>query len=197
MNFPITRHYQRYEYVVEKGWTNGKDIVDIGSDNGYGLYILSGNAKSVVGIDPALNRVLDGKNILVGAPVIDSKGERVSMIPAKFEEVDFDRPVDIVTAIEVLEHVPNPSEFCKRIAEKCSNAFFTTPLAEKTGPTGNADHVAEYSYEDFRNILEENFEVLEFVFQLSDLSIVQYAHFSGESRVVTHVVQMAWCKSKR
>lgn len=181
MDFPHSRHFQRYEYIAEREFTRDKTVMDVGAGSGYGSRILCSIAKRVYAVDPKIvSRQVFSTNVI---PVPDSI-------------YDITVKVDICVAIEVFEHMQDPRGFVKKISELCEYAFFTTPLAKRTGETRNQEHIKEYSKEDFIEIVGEQFEIIERVCQKSDLTIVPDAEPNGDSFKKGHVVQMVWCRSK-
>ncbi len=181
MNFPLTRHLQRYEYVIQKGYCYNKVIADIGCGlNPLGSYLMCNDSKLVYAVDLLVNKIgLNSNVVLVNDSLFNFVGK-----------------VDTVVAIEVFEHMPKPSEFIEHLSNICSNAFITTPLVEFTHCSRNKDHIAEYSSTDFDRIVEEHFSIVDKVYQFSDMSLCDMGVPNGDSLDTGHVVQMVWCKSK-
>ena len=195
MDYPIVRHLHRYEYVLMTDAVTDRVVADIGGDVGLGSLILATRAKTVFCIDPRVAILKEHKLLLYLMGVGPEAIQRVYGIPLKFEESG-DYKYDVGVCVEVFEHVPDPSAFCKLVAQRCEMAFWTTPLVAETGKTINDTHVAEYSKKDFTRILSESFDVLDYRIQLSDMQVVKDAEPIGFSCVPEHRVQMAWCRSK-
>lgn len=187
MDFLYTRHPQRYEYAVEKGYVTNKVVADLGCGVGFGTFLLSSVAKYIYAVD-----LTAGTDIHVGFNG-NARKERVVFVYGDL--FDFSRKVDVCTLVEVFEHV-HPELLVSHVSKLCDYAFFTTPLAKVTGRTRNTEHFAEYSSSDFDRILKTRFNIIEKVYQHSDLSITTKAKPSGDSIDNSHVVQMAWCRSK-
>lgn len=194
MPYAIARHFQRYEYIAETGYLDNKNVLDIGCGYGCCTSILRYFARHVVGVDPVLKGV---STINIPAYTIPGKKEGcMSFIGTYWEEIGRDTKADVVTAVELIEHLSNPEEFLDFVAQVAPNLFLTTPLAEKTAPTDNPEHVKEYSHEDLVSLVNKRFDILETKYQLGNLRIVDEAAPSGSSLNVDHVVQMMWCKRK-
>jgi len=119
------------------------------------------------------------------------------VVIVKEDLFEFCGKVDVVTAIEIFEHMPDPGKFIKHLAQMCTYAFITTPLALETGTTSNPAHIAEYSSKDFDGIVGEYFNIEEKVYQTGDLRIVDAIETRGcDSYCSSHVVQMVWARSK-
>ena len=77
MNYPLTRHLQRYEYVSEKGYVDGKVVVDMGCGPfAMGSFILTPRAKFVYAIDRDLmeNRLFSVNKDVAMERFVSSKG---------------------------------------------------------------------------------------------------------------------------
>ena len=193
LDYPLVRHYQRYEYLQAKGYIYNKSVADIGCGDalvGFGIFI--GQANKLYAVDPILKTLPKGHTITSSAnrPL----ETYIYLLPIPVEQ--FNIPVDVCTAFEVFEHVPNPEAFIKKLSTLAPYLFITTPLAAKTAPTKNKDHVAEYSSKDFKRILSTCYNIEELVYQHSNLDITTEADATGCSMDTNHVVQMAWCRRK-
>ena len=192
MNFPWTRHFQRYEYILLMQYVDGKMVADVGCGFPYGASALTATAKLVYAVDCSVGTWKNNKIISL-APV----GTRMDKLVLIDDDLfNFYAKVDVITAVEVFEHIVDPKKFITHLSKFCENLFLTTPMVEHTGKTDNTSHVAEYSREDFDSIVEEKFEILDKKYQLADLSIVNNAKPCGSSINHGHVVQMAWCRRK-
>lgn len=198
MIYMLTRHVQRYEYISLTGRLKDKTVMDIGCSYGQHLITLCRDAKEVIGVDPLLANQKNA-DMVVMLPLGKTREElegMVTKIPANIFDVFLDGDkVDVVTAIEVFEHVDAP-KFIDKIATLCDYAFLTTPLTKTTGKTRNITHVAEYSAQDFDAIVSSKFDILEKKYQYADLTIRDTGEPNGDSINPEHVVQMVWCKRK-
>lgn len=194
--YPITRHFQRYEYVVRRGWVTQKDVIDVGCGNTQGAFILAEYAKSVLGVDPILKEHIQGGKAFK-MPLLIKEGIFKNNLRVSAESVfNINDKFNVAVCIEVFEHQMDVDGFLRKLAGLCEYLYITTPLAAVTGPTRNPDHVGEYSNEDFVAALEKHFVIQELLFQRCDMTICNYPVFDGDSFNEFHTVQMAWCKSK-
>ena len=194
MNYPWTRHYQRYEYVIQKGYVTDRNVVDIGCGFPIGSTIMTSVAESVIAIDKKLDKnktyTMPQVNSFMGKP---PRPSRIKLWKGGYEQID--KWYDVATAIEVFEHV-NPINFIFKLGFCCEYLFLTTPLAKTTGPTRNKNHIAEYSHKEFVNIVTHRFDILEETYQTSDLVISNKGKYTGDSYNPQHTVQMLWCRNK-
>jgi len=189
MNFPHTRHYQRYEYIVQAGYIDDMVVADFGCGTvGCGSFLLTSKAKFVYAVDTNVNpKLFFGFNA-------DAHPDRLFVVQDSLYH--FGSFVDVVIAIEVFEHMADVQKFINHVASICKYAFFTTPLAKNTGKTLNPQHVLEYSAEDFDKVLTTQFNIVDKVYQRANMGICNDAKPHGSSYNPGHVVQMAWCRSK-
>ena len=190
MNFPWVRHWQRYEYIIQKGYVEGKVVADIGCGIPFGSYAM---------IDPS---PCPGRKTASAIFAVDLNVCHITnfvspdLYIVRKNLYDFHIKVDVCVAVEVIEHMAEPYKFINHMASLCKNLFITTPLSDTTRKTRNSDHVSEYSARDFDAIINKRFEIVDKKYQLGDLSIVDKAKYSGDSMDANHVVQMVWCKRK-
>ena len=189
MNFPHTRHFQRYEYIVQAGHVNNRTVADLGCGTvGVGAFLLTSRAKFVFAIDEKVD-----PNFFFGTND-DARRDRLFVLREDLR--NFETKVDVVVAVEVFEHMPDAEGFVSHISEICDFAFITTPLVETTGKTVNPAHVKEYSAGDFDRIVSRKFDIIDKVYQHADLSITKEAVPHGDSFNFGHVVQMVWARNR-
>ena len=194
--YGITRHIQRYEYVIKQGYVEDKVVIDVGCGHGYGTLMMCCYAKHVMGVDTEMSSFMANSVSPVFVPPDRKLGSR-RFYPYKWEDVDpVKTKVDVTVAMEMIEHIQAPVMFLDFAKTIGPYLFLSTPLAEKTGPTRNPIHVVEYSHDDLVALVSNDFDILDTKYQLSDLQIVDSATPSGDSHDEDHVVQMLWCKRK-
>jgi 2-polyprenyl-3-methyl-5-hydroxy-6-metoxy-1,4-benzoquinol methylase len=94
----FTDHVSRYWWASEQA--KDKDVLDCGCGKGYGSYILSQNAKHVIGID--LN-----EGSLAKARENFSKKSNLEFLKQNVYELgNLNKKFDLITTFEVIEHLP-------------------------------------------------------------------------------------------
>jgi O-antigen biosynthesis protein len=197
MLFGCTRHYQRYEYLINMGYVDGKKVMDIGCGNGYGTALLATRAKVAYGIDPFMKPYAD--KILLGVvfPSAREGSQAAIFVGEDYMSLTITEG-DVATLVETIEHVKEPAKMLEKIANEFEYMFITTPMAIITGPTRNDQHVQEFASKDFIELVSKDFEILDLSYQDGGLNIWSgEAAPRGDSFELDHIVQMAWCKSKR
>lgn len=190
MNYPLARHYQRYEYVIQSGLVTDRNVLDVGCGYGYGTNILAKEAKNVLGIDLSLGH----KNNLMSYMECYKPRKAVQLEYMECDIFDFKPNItfDVAVCVEVFEHVPDPVKFIARLAEIAAEVFITTPLARVTAPTRNPEHVNEYTHEDFLAAIETKFVPQRIRFQTGNMNIEDYGIYTGDSMDPEHTVQMVY-----
>jgi len=193
LNYPWSRHFQRYEYVMQKGYITNKTVLDIGCGTSYGTIAMSSIAKLAEGLDPEF------EHMPPGVLLIPAKSKSVGVHKTTLEMLALNTKLkyDVCVAIEVFEHIMYPFNFIKDMASMGDYAFITTPLSNVTKNTRNKEHIAEYSSADFKTIISTRYRILKMVYQYPDLSIKNHGAYCGDSFDPRHRVQMAWCKRKK
>jgi len=194
-NFPVTRHFQRYEYVMDQGYVDDKIVLDIGCGYGACTGMMVYFAKAIVGIDPCLK---DNEDIRLATYSFPGKTPgTIHFYAVPWEKIDRKKSrFDVIVAMELIEHLHNSEEFLDFAAEVGEYLFLSTPLAKETAPTDNILHVVEYSSKDLADMVSKKFDIIKTVYQTGDMRIVDEAEYKGSSIDINHIVQMLWCKRK-
>lgn len=183
------------------GYVDKKVVADLGCGHAYGATTMSYYASIVYAVDNGVmslphQRQIAGDSTVLLVTSLPTGIPKNTIVLQDMNIFDFKKKVDVCVAVEVFEHMKDPSKFIEHMSMLSEYVFITTPLALYTCRSPNEGHVAEYCKEDFIQIIESKFEILKMVYQLGDMSIVDHAAPAGTSISRDHVVQMAWCKRK-
>lgn len=115
----------RLGYVDRIAGLAGKTVLDVGCGGGILSEGMAGLGANVTGID------LADKSLQVAKLHLLESGNKVEYRKVAVEELAAERPghFDVVTCMEMLEHVPDPAgvvEACAKLARPGGNLFFST-----------------------------------------------------------------------
>lgn len=148
---------EAYFLALNKYVDEDTKILDVGFGLGYGLNLLSIKAREVNGVDVDI-KVLDYcTNTIVG------KNPRLNILKI-FDGYDLPFPddtFDVVTCVDVIEHVEDYNRLIKemlRVSKK--GVFISTPnrrpeYTNKDGSPKNYWHLREWSFEEFDQIVRK------------------------------------------
>jgi 2-polyprenyl-3-methyl-5-hydroxy-6-metoxy-1,4-benzoquinol methylase len=151
----IARHFCAYKYAQD--FVSGKEVLDIGCGEGYGSDFLAGYALSVLGID-------------YDAAVIDYAKDKYQKPGLSFSVLDIKnlaglgRKFDVICSFQNIEHIRDTDKLLKDISGllKDDGVFIcSTCNIKDASPNSkvpfNKFHVKEYSYNEFKEMLEPVF----------------------------------------
>jgi 2-polyprenyl-6-hydroxyphenyl methylase/3-demethylubiquinone-9 3-methyltransferase len=115
----------RLDYIRQRAALDGSKVLDIGCGGGILTEAMAGKGARVTGIDMA------DKPLGVARLHQAESGTDVEYLRTTAEALAAERPgaFDVVTCLEMLEHVPEPStviEACARLVRPGGNVFFST-----------------------------------------------------------------------
>jgi 2-polyprenyl-6-hydroxyphenyl methylase / 3-demethylubiquinone-9 3-methyltransferase len=115
----------RLKWIDETAGLRGKVVLDVGCGGGILSEAMAACGAEVTGID------LSERALKVAQLHLLESGNRVTYLEAAVEDVARERPssFDVVTCMEVLEHVPDPESqvrACARALKPGGQAFFAT-----------------------------------------------------------------------
>jgi ubiquinone/menaquinone biosynthesis C-methylase UbiE len=145
-------HRARYEFAKEL--VKGKKVLDLGCGAGYGSFMLSEVAESVVGVDISPEAIDHAKETYKSSNLGFVVGD-VGKLPFK------DREFNACVCFEVIEHIDNPNDLLKevsRILDPKGVFVISTPnRAVKISSTPNPFHKKEYTVNEFTSMLRKFF----------------------------------------
>jgi 2-polyprenyl-6-hydroxyphenyl methylase/3-demethylubiquinone-9 3-methyltransferase len=115
----------RLEYIDRIAQLNGKTVLDVGCGGGILSESMAGLGAKVTGID------LGDKALQVAKLHLLESGKQVEYRKVAVEALAAEKPgfYDVVTCMEMLEHVPDPAAVvaaCARLAKPGGHVFFST-----------------------------------------------------------------------
>ena len=115
----------RLNYINDRVGLNGKTVLDIGCGGGILAESMAAHGASVTGID------LGEAPLAVARLHLRESGQKVEYLRVSAEDLAAERPAsfDVVTCMEMLEHVPDPSSIisaCARLVKPGGQVFFST-----------------------------------------------------------------------
>lgn len=147
---------EAYLLCRDKYLKPGDTVLDIGFGLGFGLQIMAGKAENLFGLDVDPSAVHRATRVFQGHPRVRNvalyDGLRLPLP---------DRSVDVVTCVDVIEHVEDYGGLLlemRRVAQRV--VFISTPnrRPEYTRPDGrprNRWHLREWTWEELRVILTQ------------------------------------------
>lgn len=137
---------------------DGKSVLDLGCNSGYGTEILSTRAQIAVGVDVSERAIELARNKRTGASIAFQVIDGVRL---PFEDNSF----DVATCFQIIEHLVEYDSFMnelKRVLTPDGIAIFTTPNALLRLDPGmrpwNPFHVREFNAEELGNTLAGYFK---------------------------------------
>lgn len=153
----IYEHYHRY--LLAALWVEGKDVLDLGSGEGYGADLLARTARSVVGVDIAADAV-EHASVRYGR-------ESVGFVVGSITDASSVEPeaYDVVVCFEALEHVEEHKDLIAVVRKALRpGGLFVTSTPERMAYNedrsggGNPYHVRELARDEFNDLLTGSFE---------------------------------------
>jgi SAM-dependent methyltransferase len=156
-NYWYRRHLAVYEWIAAR--VAGLDVVDMACGEGYGTAALAHRAARVTGID-ANPEAHEHARLRYARPGVRFVRDLVE---------SYSEPCDAVVFLQTIEHVRDPEEVLAHFREMLRPggvAYVTTPNLLTLAPPGadksdNPWHLKEYRHEEFRELCEQVFEVVE------------------------------------
>ncbi|SDP78169.1 Methyltransferase domain-containing protein [Phyllobacterium sp. YR620] len=146
-------HHHRYLFATQ--FCKGRDVLDIASGEGYGSYLLSQVAKSVIGIDIDPDVVSQARRAYGSASLVFDVGscQSIPLVPGS---------VDVVVSFPTLEHINQHSAFLdevKRVLRPEGLFVLSTPNRQVYSSPGkqNPFQQFELSHQECETLLSKHF----------------------------------------
>lgn len=152
-------HYEHlHRYAFASGFVKGKKILDLGSGEGYGSFLFSHIAESVMGIE------ID-ENIVKHATSKYTKNNlQFKVGDARNVPVDGEKLFDVIVCFELLEHIEEHDKLLsevKRLLKDDGIFIVSTPnkaLYSDVSNSHNPFHRKELYFADFTKLLKDYFK---------------------------------------
>jgi SAM-dependent methyltransferase len=170
----LVMHLHRYSFAA--AFCHDKKVLDFGSGNGYGSYLLAQYAKSVEGVDRDADAIAVAK-------------ERYRAKPLEFRTIDSahldsleSHAYDVVTCFEMLEHVAEPEQeellaTFARVLRPDGILLLSTPNLgvkqrhyERFPDWKNPYHIRELDAEELRALCRRHFATVELLPQVLEIA---------------------------
>jgi GT2 family glycosyltransferase/SAM-dependent methyltransferase len=143
-------------YLLAKEAVRDKEVLDLGSGEGYGAFLLAHEARQVVGLDIALEAVAHASSKYAAA--------NLSFLVASALAVPFKQGTfDAITCFEVIEHITDAARLLaeiKRVLRPGGIVLISTPNKKTYSDDAkyaNPFHVKEFYLDEIRELLERSF----------------------------------------
>ncbi len=149
-------HQAIYRYIGQH--CRNKMVLDIGCGTGHGMYALQQCAAGVCGTDIASDAIVF---LSKRFPMLQQRALVCDALHIALRQQTF----DVVTAVEVIEHLPSEVMFLheiKRLLHPQGQCFISTPNRLVHSPNSivprNPFHLREYTAQEFRALLCQAFK---------------------------------------
>ena len=147
-------HLHRYLFAVQ--FAKGRHVLDIACGEGYGSFMLSQIARSVVGVDIDSKTVADASTKYCAENLSYKNGSCIEL-PLS------DRSVDLVVSFETLEHIAEHDQFMleiKRVLRPEGILIMSSPERDVYASYREGDnefHAKELNRAEFKDLLAKHF----------------------------------------
>ncbi len=152
--FGDLEHINRYAFARQ--FSHGKFVLDIASGEGYGTKLLSASATKVIGVDISAGAIENAR--------LNYKADNLEFILGSTDAIPVDNGlIDLIVSFETIEHHDRHKEMLaefKRVLKTDGILVISTPIKSKyiKREPDNPFHVKELEYEEFYNLLRQDFK---------------------------------------
>lgn len=162
-NFLYGNLLDQMRYIETLKYIKELDVLDIASGVGWGSYLMSTVAKSVMGVDLSEEAIKTSKKYYSNSNVSFELGNS-KKIPSN------DNSFDAIVSFETIEHIEIPQNFIdevSRVAKPGAILILSTPNGyctkmKKDARPSNPFHVEEYYKSELFRILEKDWEIIDY-----------------------------------
>ena len=166
-----------HRYVVALELVAGKDVLDIASGEGYGAFLLSNSARSVLGIDVSEEAVGHARTVY-------KAHENLQFLQGNAAEISLpDQSFDVVVSFETIEHLAEQAEMIseiRRVLRRDGVLIISSPnrpVYSGGTPKANPFHIKELDFRELDALLRTQFDAICYYGQRLQIgSLVQPLH---------------------
>lgn len=157
-NYSFQHHLIAYEWAL--GFCDGKNVLDVGSGDGYGCSLLAEKAAKVVGIDSSAEAIQHARERYQAENLFFQKADAYSL---PFENLSF----DVVCSFQVIEHLKYPEKHLqeiKRVLTEDGVLLLSTPNRVQFGGEFHLKipfHYREFTPPELETLLKKHFVQVE------------------------------------
>jgi len=151
-------HYEHlHRYAFASNFTKGKYVLDLASGEGYGSYLISNEAASVIGVEINEEAIAHSRAKYCRKNLEFKRGS-ILEVP-----IDGSKVFDIIVCFEALEHVEDHKRLLsevKRLLKDDGFLIISTPnknIYSDDSNYINPFHLKELNFDDFRHLLDRYF----------------------------------------
>lgn len=163
-------------YLLARGFVNKNDLVlDSACGYGYGSYLISQNAKGVVGVDHRED-------------CIDFAKANYASKKTSFNQIDLEKEasklpeVDVTISIETIEHLENPQDFLDNLTVKTRKTIIISSPDKETAAI-HEFHKQDVTLSACRNLMSKYPDWREY-----------HSFIQGYSYIIIFVKEIEWLK---
>jgi glycosyltransferase involved in cell wall biosynthesis/SAM-dependent methyltransferase len=191
-------HYEHlHRYAFASQYVKNKTVLDLASGEGFGTFILSKNARHVIGIDIDHEAIIHASNTYQKENIEFLEGSILD-IPVEGKKI-----FDVIVCFEAIEHVKEHDVLFQEITRLLKDdglLIISTPnkqtYSDETGYQ-NPFHQKELTYSEFYELLKRNFAFVYFsgqqVFSGSSISPVSSNEIASFSEFIVEFADNQFC----